>query len=361
MLLMCFGRGQWCRQACCDTVCAHALAATQVTTQSWMEPQSVDILFAGYPCVDLSGLNARPGIFTDKKRQTGMGYHATMQYIAKYQPKLVALENVRQIACARAVDKKAGLTARPIDIQNAALAELGHGSAWTICDARKHSLPQSRKRAWMFYIRRGCGDVTGVIPMMRKFETKPWPLASVVLTHAKPAKQDKGRPRAKPSKRSAAKAAKWKQQLKAAIEKGKFKREQVNDIIAKLSDFDLTEREVSCIAINKLKLQSRGVDTDVQQVVIQVDQSIDRTNVRKDIDLCPCIVPHGKYFVTCPAGVLDAAAHLALQGVGAVELTRYKVLEQLNERQAKNMAGNAFAATICAAGLLTLLTAWRRE
>jgi len=33
----------------------------------------------------------------------------------------------------------------------------------------------------------------------------------------------------------------------------------------------------------------------------------------------------------------------------------------LNERLAKNMAGNAFAATVCAAGLLSLLTAWRRE
>jgi len=73
------------------------------------------------------------------------------------------------------------------------------------------------------------------------------------------------------------------------------------------------------------------------------------------------VTPHGKFYVTDRKCILSSVAHLALQGIGPVETARYKVHEVLSERQAKNMAGNAFAATVCAASLLSFLSVWQRH
>lgn len=340
--------------------CARTLQATawpEVLTQTWKEPCYVDILFTGYPCVDLSGLNTNPGAFMDTSRQTGMGYQATMEYVSRYRPTMVAIENVAQIACTRAADKKAGVHCRPIDVQNNKMADEGYDYAWDILDARKHSLPQTRRRAWMFYVRRGCGSTRKLVQTIREFETEPWPLSDIldfaisgnVGTKSHVAKISK---KAKP---------KWREHVKTCVTRHNFSAKQVRDIVDALAPLPLTEREATCIALNQLKLTARGVDVSTKPIVIQVDQSIERSNVRAQRSLCPCVTPHGKFYVTDRKCILSSVAHLALQGIGPVETARYKVHEVLSERQAKNMAGNAFAATVCAASLLSFLSVWQRH
>ncbi len=103
--------------------------------------------------------------------------------------------------------------------------------------------------------------------------------------------------------------------MKTCVTRHNFLAKQVRDIVDALAPLPLTEREATCIALNQLKLTAR----------------------------------------------LSSVAHLALQGIGPVETARYKVHEVLSERQAKNMAGIAFAATVCAASLLSFLSVWQRH
>ena len=265
-----------------------------------------------------------------------------------------------QIACTRAADKKAGVHCRPIDVQNKKMADEGYDYAWDFLDARSHSLPQTRRRAWMFYVRRGCGSTRNLVQTICEFETEPWPLSDILglaisgnVGNAKPKinKNNKINKNAKP---------KWKEHVKTFKAKHNFSAKQVRDIVDALPPLPLTEREATCIALNQLKLTARGVDVSTNPIVIQVDQSIKRSNVRVQRSLCPCVTPHGKFYVTDRKCILSSVAHLALQGIGPMEAARYKVHEVLSERQAKHMAGNAFAATVCAASLLSLLSVWQR-
>ena len=116
-------------------------------------PYQVDVYVAGYPCVSLSSLNVCPEPFERAEAKTGSGYHAAMDYVDKYQPQAVALENVRQMVQCRKQDDYA----RPLDIQNKRMGK-HYVCAAVIANSCEYGLPQSRNRVWMLYIRTDKAD-----------------------------------------------------------------------------------------------------------------------------------------------------------------------------------------------------------
>jgi len=57
----------------------------------------VDVLFAGFPCKDLSGLNNDPKAFVDRSGKTGGPNHFIAEYIRQARPRSFILENVTGI------------------------------------------------------------------------------------------------------------------------------------------------------------------------------------------------------------------------------------------------------------------------
>lgn len=104
-----------------------------------------DILVAGYPCVDLSGLNNHAASFDDKSGKTGGAQQAIIHYISKTRPQALLFENVAGI-----VQNRAQNAARPIDQQDKQLRALGYRGAWAFLDAKHFALPQSRPRVYMW-------------------------------------------------------------------------------------------------------------------------------------------------------------------------------------------------------------------
>lgn len=85
-------------------------------------------------------------------------------------------------------------------------------------------------------------------------------------------------------------------------------------------DLPLTAREMTVLAVCVLRLRRRGVDCDVSAVIMQVDQSVERSNFRVQ-PVSPCTCPGAKYLASCSGGpgsawrVLTPAKHLRFQGL----------------------------------------------
>jgi site-specific DNA-cytosine methylase len=113
------------------------------------ETKKVRFLFAGYPCVSLSGLTTTPHGLEDKTGATGRGYDSVLGYIDAHQPDVVALENVANLFHRRKLDK----FVRPSDMQNKDMQLRGYIPSCNMADAGLYGLPQSRRRAWGLYIK----------------------------------------------------------------------------------------------------------------------------------------------------------------------------------------------------------------
>lgn len=116
----------------------------------------VDILVCGYSCKMLSALTQLRKSFIDTSQPTGATFEATMQVIENTMPKLVMLENVKQMMHKRKMDAVKGL-GRPIDVQNARMRAMGFTTSHDLLNAMDFALPQSRPRCWSFYVLVGHG------------------------------------------------------------------------------------------------------------------------------------------------------------------------------------------------------------
>ena len=65
----------------------------------------VDVLFAGFPCVDLSPLTPTPGSIEDPDCKSGHGYTKMEKYSKIHKPRVIVLENVRTVFQKRKVEK----------------------------------------------------------------------------------------------------------------------------------------------------------------------------------------------------------------------------------------------------------------
>ena len=78
--------------------------------------------------------------------------------------------------------------------------------------------------------------------------------------------------------------------------------------------------------------------------------SEDRKRMTKDH--CPCVVPCGKY--AWRGRLLPGEDFLALQGLSRADVQGHG-LQNVSPSMQKDMAGNAFSATVCGSVLLTCI------
>ncbi|CAK9069495.1 Uncharacterized protein SCF082_LOCUS34789, partial [Durusdinium trenchii] len=87
--------------------------ARDCKTDGWVEvpkawgvkcERRVDGLVSGFPCISVSPLNMDPKGFKDTSSATGCGFKSVTDYVQRSRPQWIAMENVKTLVHARAVD-----------------------------------------------------------------------------------------------------------------------------------------------------------------------------------------------------------------------------------------------------------------
>ncbi|KAK5166378.1 hypothetical protein LTR04_000638 [Oleoguttula sp. CCFEE 6159] len=96
-------------------------------------PGDVDLLVAGFSCVDFSALNNRSKDLNDRG-ESGDTFNAVLAYANKWRPSIVVLENVSNA---------------PWDDIQELLEKIDYACAWQRVDTKDYYLPQTRRRGYL--------------------------------------------------------------------------------------------------------------------------------------------------------------------------------------------------------------------
>lgn len=105
-------------------------------------PADVDLLVAGFSCVDFSNLNNRKKDLTDGG-ESGDTLRAILNYAERYCPRIIILENV---------------TSAPWKLVCAAFEKIGYASESVIVDTKDYYIPHTRQRGYAICIYGGPSD-----------------------------------------------------------------------------------------------------------------------------------------------------------------------------------------------------------
>ncbi|KAH9223760.1 hypothetical protein DL95DRAFT_352610 [Leptodontidium sp. 2 PMI_412] len=132
-------------------------------------PRDLDLLIAGFACDDFSNLNSKRKTL-DAKGESGDTFYATLEYVDRYRPKMVILENVIGAPWIHAkVKKKSTKEVIGIDEQ---FRQMGYEAVFMKLDTKDHYLPHTRQRGYMVCILRAAFK-TGAVELANRAETFP--------------------------------------------------------------------------------------------------------------------------------------------------------------------------------------------
>ena len=126
-----------------------------ITTISGSDLPDFDLLTGGFPCQAFSNIGKRRG-FTDPK---GAVFFDLLRIIQEKRPRICLLENVKGL-----LSHDEGRTFRFIIH---ALAELGYGLEWQVCNSAFSGVPQDRERVFILGYRGGLPR-SPVFPLPKK-------------------------------------------------------------------------------------------------------------------------------------------------------------------------------------------------
>lgn len=99
-------------------------------------PKNVDILIAGFSCVDFSGLNNHRKTL-DEEGESGGTFWGIVRYARAYRPRLVILENVKTAPWKKIAQH---------------WNDIGYFAIHADVDTKAYYLPQTRERGYMFCV-----------------------------------------------------------------------------------------------------------------------------------------------------------------------------------------------------------------
>lgn len=111
-------------------------------------PENVDIVIAGFSCVDFSALNNKKKLLSENG-ESGITFHAILQYIEKYRPPLAVLENVSHA---------------PWNPVGKEFNKIGYHFSWIKVDSKAYYLPQTRERGYAICVDTNRMTVTDFMP-----------------------------------------------------------------------------------------------------------------------------------------------------------------------------------------------------
>ena len=331
-------------------------------------PEGFDVLVAGTECVDFSNLTTTPKGLRDGGR-SDITFWATVNLAKLRQPPLVILENVA--SC-------------PLAEIEQAFRDIGYDSVHTKLCTSDYLLPQSRRRAYFVFVHRdkaqfvdGSDGVAWVECMDRLGSKRPslpkekplgWTdflisdVDTIKTMYSDRYSKNKGKKsRAKPLSKSL--GAKWVGEIeKIEKEEGLAAYDSAGgrpysdatkgiDALALLPDRAKMRLDVRC-----KQAQAAGIDPFAVPLLWIPGQKLGYTKRGKNrgvaSSIAPCVTPKHEWIVSSRKAPLTGVEALLLQGIS---LKPYgdKALKKFDDKQLRDLAGNAMSTTVVAAVFLS--------
>ncbi|KAL3480708.1 hypothetical protein BJX99DRAFT_266140 [Aspergillus californicus] len=345
-------------------------------------PKSVDMLIAGFSCVDFSALNNHRKTL-DEKGESGGTFWSIIRYAVTYRPRLVILENVKTAPWEKIAQH---------------WNEIDYFAIHADVDTKAFYLPQTRERGYMFCVDRRCmrdsdSESRNKEDGMTKDEEKEYLRAwsETFAQFKRPASSPAGMFLLSAEDRrlesierdmagritTLALSARSRTTVNWAryqvrhqsyrLNQGLGHRRPVSksqdDGTCRMPDFSwqtwvksLPERVWDTIDVNFLRKLvdgggSEGYDMNYKERCLELSQGIDREIDSRAYGIVGCITPCGIPYITTRGGPLCGLESLALQGLPLDRLQ----LTQESQRELQDLAGNAMSSTVVGAAILSAL------
>jgi len=328
-------------------------------------PEHFNVLISGTECVDFSSLSTAPKGLRGGGR-SAITFWATLELAKARTPAVVLLENV------------ATCPARDME---QAFAEAGYVAAHTKVCTSDYLLPQSRSRCYFLFLLAGkarflpsSSEETWIHTMKRLGPRRPSFPEEIPLrwtdflleesdTPTAPTGKKKGR-RGKPLSESL--GSKWLAEVQAIEEKEGLQKygepggRPYSDATAHVAALaSLPDRAKMRLDVQCKRALQAGIDPLTVPLLWNPAQQLRFTDAGFGTDgrprpLAPCVTPKHEWVVSARRAPLRGAEALALQGIRVP----WEALAKFDEKQLRDLAGNAMSTTVAAAALLaTFLTA----
>ncbi|KAI9877173.1 MAG: hypothetical protein M1830_004631 [Pleopsidium flavum] len=326
-------------------------------------PSDVDILVAGFSCVDFSRLNAwRKDLKT--VGESGDTFRSILNYATEKRPALVVLENV--------------LSAPWDDIAEFWDTHAGYAAMHVKPDTKQYYIPHTRQRGYMLCIDKQrlksakasvaeWGQLMGAFQRPASSPVEAFLLPEddprVQLAREEMAKSVRGDE--KPSRNvdwtlcqgrhqdyRAEKCLGTKRPLTGWLEGGSSGFPDYGWIDWNKAQ---TDRVKDTCDVSYLRSAARGFDFEYKPRSIELSQNIDRFTDSTPPGITNCITPTGQPYITTRGGPIIGLEALALQGLPIDNL----LLTRENPNQLQDLAGNAMTSTVVGPAILSALIVGR--
>jgi len=338
-------------------------------------PGDLDVLVAGFVCKDLSYMNSYRKTL-DEMGQSGSTLHGALDYVERYRPRIVLLENVWAISKANA----SGF--RQVDLVIEGLKARGYAAGYKLLNSCDYYVPQIRHRVWMWGLRIDAATPTpdnqrevqllterAMAIAAPKFDEILLQLEEPCALHFDDCLLDdddpvvrssiremKSKNRISVHKKKAGAKLDWIQKYGSHRAEHSYQFEKpytsVRDaeFLQVLNDREKELVDLKCLDV----LNEQGKDPRNFPMLWELSQSVERvpgTRVRPDRqNYATCILPGMLWHSSRHRWVLGVEK-LALQGIFAEDL----ITTEFNQKLLGDLAGNAFTTTVCAANLIAAL------
>jgi len=359
-------------------------------------PGDVNILVAGFSCVDFSNLNSKMKGLADAG-ESGETFFAIVKYAKRFRPAIVILENIMNapwdhIKAVWVNDKKVLAEKGDSRFDGFWDEDKPYAACVVKVDTKQYYLPQTRTRKYMICIDRkkhpkADTAVKAWARMMKKLSRQASSPAEDFLLKEEDPRLQRGKNNLL---RSGGKATTLRQErgwVKSMDRHQVYRARKmlgtkrpltrwVNGGTCKGPDYwwlpwlkQQMPRSWDVIEIAHLRKALRGFDSLYKQYVVyskflslarmltfssrywELTQNVDRAQDQTPTGVVPCITPSGVTFMTTRGGPILGLENLALQGLPIDKL----LLTRETQSALRSMAGNAMTSTVIGAALIAAL------
>ena len=324
-------------------------------------PGNIDLLIAGFACVDFSKLNRNPLEPGEVGESTDTG-RAILTYANIFRPAIVILENV-----IGAPWEKTSKFVRQ---------EMRYSAEFLHLDTKDYYIPQTRNRGYLIMIDQ---DRAGSVEAADKM-AKEWvnlvkalerpassPFGAFLLDRDDP-RVHKGQTELRPTTKT--RETEWilsrgrHQKVRAFHQLGS-RRPLTNwveggrctfpDFGSMTWFYAQVSRVLDTIDINFLRSLGRGFDPLFKIRWWNLSQNVDREADTSAFGLIGCLTPKGIHYDTVRGTILIGIEYLAAQGIPIAEIITTRETEQ----ELLELAGNAMTSTVVGVAIVSaLISAW---
>ncbi|KAF2136382.1 uncharacterized protein K452DRAFT_138048 [Aplosporella prunicola CBS 121167] len=335
---------------------AQTQGATNVYGAKVQVPGDVDLLVAGFSCVDYSNLNQKKKA-AGEKGESKDTFEAICAYTRAWKPKIIVLEN---------------LYSAPWSYIKSCMKDAGYVTEFTRVDTKDYYLPQTRARGYAVCLLkeahpRAAAAVDRWVDLMDWFKRRASAPASAFLLptddervyqyNAELARQIRDTARDRTVQWDACRLRHEKVRNKEELGDKRPITEWVDggtcvsfEHAHKLWLSKQVERVWDVIDIRHLRAARAGFDPSFKTMIMELSQNIDRGG-ETAFGLCSCITPSGIFFISDRASPLTPHELLALQGIPINKVTFTVETDQ----QIQDLAGNAMSCTVIGIAQLSAL------